>query len=158
MSTSDNEFQKALDLGIAGENKVYEYLKSTNSLVMNTRLHKHDEKIGPRMHGLAGSVVLPDFVVYNKFEDKGNFAVDVKVKKSIYPIGNKLCFTVDNKFEDYVRAVQIMKLDYLALIFVFEDNLYFYKDSDLIGTTVYGNKWSNGTVYLFEHNKAKICG
>jgi hypothetical protein len=155
---NNDAFQKSLDLGIAGENKVYEYLKVTNSLVMNTRLHKHDDNIGPRMHGLAGSIVLPDFIVYNKFSDKGNFAVDVKVKKSIYPVNSKMCFTVDNKFEDYLKVVQIMNLDYLALIFVFEDNLYFYKDSDLLGTTTYNNAWSKGTVYLFEFDKAKICG
>jgi hypothetical protein len=87
---------------------------------------------------------------------KGNFAVDVKVKTSVYPVNGKRCFTVDNKYEQYKRVVQVKKLDFLAIIFIYEGRLYFYKDSDCCGVTQFRNQHGSGNVYLFELDKGKI--
>jgi hypothetical protein len=153
--TSDKEFQAKLAIGTEGEDKVYEWLKRNNSLVEDSRYQNHDKGHGPRLEGREGIVVLPDFVVYNKYPEKGNFAVDVKVKTSTYPVKGKQCFTVDKKYEDYKRSVEIKKLDFLAIIIIYEGDLYFYKDSDCCGTTVYNNQHSKGTVYLFELDESK---
>jgi hypothetical protein len=101
-------------------------------------------------------LVLPDFTCYNKNPEKGNFAVDVKWKKSIYPANGKQCFTVDKKYEDYKRIVQIHKLDYLMMVFVYDGKMYFYRDTDCCGTTVFENQYGSGNVYLFEFDKKKI--
>ncbi len=154
--SSDREFEEKLAIGVAGEDIVYNYLITTNSYVEDSRHQKHGKKSGPSLKGTEGYVVLPDFVVYNKNPNKGNFAVDAKVKSSVYPINGKMCFTVDNKFEQYKKAVQIKKLDFLMLVFLYEDRMYFYKDSEYCGTTVFDNSYSTGNVYLFEFDKNKI--
>ncbi len=155
MSTDEN-FVEQLAIGTAGEDTVYDYLKNNNSFVEDSRYQKHERNHGPRLIGTEGYVILPDFVVYNKNPAKGNFAVDVKVKSSIYPANGKRCFTVDSKFEDYKKIVQIKQLDFLMLVFIYEGRLYFYKDSDCCGTTTYNNSYSSGKVYLFEHDVSKI--
>lgn len=152
----DKVFDENLAIGTAGEDAVYPWLMSNNSLVQDMRYQKHEKSSGPRLEGTEGKVVLPDFAVWNKNPEKGNFLVDVKVKKSIYPINGKLCFTVDHKYEDYRRCVQVMKLDFLMIIFIYKDRFYVYEDSDLFCTTVYNNQYSTGNVYCFEYDKSRI--
>lgn len=155
--TQPNEvFQEKLAIGTAGEDLVYPWLVKNNSFVIDFRYQKHEKGTGPRLEGTEGSLVLPDFAVWNKNPSKGNYAIDVKVKKDIYPVNGKKCFTVDSKFEDYKRSVQIMKLDFLSIIFLYKDRFYVYKDSDLFCTTVYNNSYSKGNVYCFEHDESKI--
>ena len=153
---SDTEFEEKLAIGTAGEDIVYEYLKRNNSLVQDMRYQKHEKGSGPRLEGTEGTVILPDFAVYNKNPNKGNYTVDVKVKSSLYTIDRKKCFTVDKKFLDYRQATQILKLDFLMLVFMFEDRMYFYKDTELHGTTEYNNQYGRGTVYGFAKDDSKI--
>ena len=121
------------------------------------RQQKHGEFAGPRLCGTEGKVVLPDFLVYNKNPSKGTFAVDVKSKNSIYTINGKKCFTVDDKYEDYKKAAQIKRLDYLAIIFVYEDRMYMYKESDCKGMHQYTpGAYGNGRVYYFEFDKSTM--
>ena len=153
---TEEKFQENLAIGTVGEDVVYDWLKANNSLVQNTRAQVHTKNRGPRLEGTDGSVILPDFIVFNKNPSKGNFAVDVKVKSAIYPISGKMCFTVDeNKFDDYMKCVALMHLDHLKLIFLFEDRLYVYTDKENIGKKVFDNKYG-GTSYLFEYDKSKI--
>ena len=153
---SDTEFEEKLAIGTAGEDIVYEYLKRNNSLVQDMRYQKHDKGSGPRLEGTEGSVILPDFAVYNKSPSKGSYTVDVKVKSDLYTIDRKKCFTVDKKFLDYKKATQILKLDFLLLIFMYEDRMYFYKDSEVHGTREYNNQYGKGTVYGFAHDVSRI--
>lgn len=155
MKTQNDNFEENLAVGTIGEDIVYEYLVRNNSFVEDCRNQKHTENSGPRLRGTEGTLILPDFIVYNKNLSKGNFAIDVKVKRSIYPFNGKLCFTVDNKFEDYKRIVQIKKLDFLSIIFIYDNKLYLYKDTDICGTHIYNNKYSTGNVYLFEFDETK---
>ncbi len=146
-------FEEKLAKGTAGEDIVYDYLIRNCGYVEDLRKEKLDKYGGPRLRGTEGSIVLPDFSVYTKH--KGAFAVDVKVKTSLYPVNGKKCFTVDNKFEQYKRAVQIKRLDYLMIIFIYEGKMYFYKDSDCCGTTTFNNQHGNGLVYCFEFDEKK---
>jgi hypothetical protein len=153
----DDDFEKNLAMGVAGEDSVYQYLITYNGLVEDSRSQVHGEGAGPRMIGTEGKIIQPDFCVYNKpGSPKGRFAVDVKVKSSIYPYKGLRCFTVDKKFEDYKKIIQIKKLDYLAIVFIFENKMYFYKDSDCIGSEFISNKFGHGNVYYFEHDTTKI--
>jgi hypothetical protein len=155
--STDEKFQESLAVGIAGEDIVYEYLIRNYGLVEDSRSQVHEEGKGPRMIGTEGYVIQPDFCVYNKpGSRKGRFAVDVKVKSSIYPFKGKRCFTVDKKYEDYKRIVQIKQLDYLMIIFLYENNLYIYKDTDCIGSQFVSNDYGHGNVYYFEYDKSKI--
>jgi len=154
--TSEN-FKEKLDMGIDAENIVYTYLVAHNSYVEDLRQQKHGEFAGPRLHGTEGKVVLPDFAVYNKNPGKGTYLVDVKSKNSIYPINNMKCFTVDDKYEQYKKATEIKRMDYLAIIFFYEDRMYMYKDSDCKGMHQYSpSQYGNGRVYYFEFDKLKI--
>jgi len=154
--STDERFQESLAMGLAGEDAVYEYLINNYGLVEDSRSQVHGEGSGPRMVGTEGKVVQPDFCVYNKpGSPKGRFAVDVKVKSSIYPFMGKRCFTVDKKFEDYKKVVQIKQLDYLMIIFVYENKMYFYKDSDCIGHKFMSNEFGHGNVYYFEFDATK---
>lgn len=150
----NDKFQENLAVGTEGEDTVYDYLRKHNSFVEDTRNQKHGE-FGPRLRGTEGILVLPDFEVRNKNPKKGDFLVDVKVKTSLYTIDKKKCFTVDKKFEQYKRAAQVKKTDFLAIIFIYEGKLYLYKDSDVCGTTEFNNDYGKGTVYLFEFDEKK---
>lgn len=154
--SSDENFQQNLKVGEAGEDIVYEYLIQNNSYVEDLRKQKRDEGAGPRLKGTEGTLISPDFAVYNKNPKKGNFAVDAKVKNSIYPINGKMYFTVDNKYEQYKRVTEIKKLDFLMIAFLYQDRMYFYKDTDCSMTTTFNNQHGNGLVYLFEFDKSKI--
>lgn len=151
---NDETFKQNLADGIKGEDAVYEYLITTHSFVEDNRHQKYEARYGPRLRGIEGTLALPDFTVYDKF--KGNFAVDVKVKTSVYTIDGFPCFTVDYKYLDYLRIVQLKKLDYLALAFVFQNKLYWYKDSEMFGTTQFNNQYSKGDVYLFAKDENKV--
>jgi hypothetical protein len=156
MST-DEEFQAKLELGKKAEDILFEYLKMYNGLVEDSRRQNYNDGGGPRLEGTEGSIVLPDFTVYNKPGDRrGSFAVDVKYKTSVYPINGKKCFTVDNKFEQYKKIVQIKGLDFLVIAFMFNGKFYWYKDSDLYAVTTFQNQHSTGNVYCFEYDESKI--
>lgn len=155
--SSQEEFEENLAIGIAGENTVYEYLIKNFGLVEDTRSQTHGEGAGPRMIGTEGKIIQPDFCVYNKpGSPKGRFAVDVKVKNSLYPFKGKKCFTVDKKFEDYKRIVQIKQLDYLAIVFLYNGKMYFYRDSDCIGYKFMSNEFGHGNVYYFEFDNSRV--
>lgn len=152
----NNSFNENLAMGANGEDAVYPWLKSNNSLVQDMRYQMHEKGSGPRLEGTEGQIILPDFAVWNKNEVKGNFAVDVKVKTSIYPVNGRKCFTVDKKYEDYRKCVQVMKLDFLMMLFIYEGRFFVYKDSDLFSITAYNNSYSSGKVYCFEYDISKI--
>jgi len=154
---SDEQFKKSLAIGVAGEDMVYEYLIQNHGLVEDCRSQTHGEGSGPRMIGTEGFIVQPDFCVYNKpGSPKGRFAVDVKVKNSVYWYKGKQCFTVDSKFEGYKRIVQIKQLDFLQIIFVYKNQMYFYRDSDLFGKELKSNEYGTGVVYYFEMDESRI--
>lgn len=156
MKDNDDDFQKQLAIGTAGEDIVYPWLKRNNSFVMDLRNQKHPERKGPRLIGTEGSAILPDFAVWNKRRTKGNFAVDVKVKSNTFVVNGKRYFSVDDyKFDDYKKCVQVMQLDFLQLIFMCDDRLYVYKDSDNKGKHYFGNQWGEYG-YLFEFDSKKI--
>ncbi len=153
---ASDKFQEKLKIGTAGEDIVYPWLMATNDLVQDLRYQKYEKGSGPRLSGIQGSIVLPDFGVWNPISNIGNFLVDVKVKKDIYPVNGKLCFTVDKKFEDYKKCCEIMKMDFLKIIFIFRGKMFEYKDSDMTFTTTYNNQYSKGLVYCFEYDKSKV--
>jgi len=154
--SSEAEFQAALTLGEIAEEAVLAYLKLNNSFVQDMRKQAHPDNKGPRLTGTEGELVLPDFAVYNKNPNKGKFAIDAKYKNSIYTVKGKDCFTVDDKYEDYKLATQVLGLDFLMMAFLYKDKLYFYRDTDCIGTTQFRpNGYGNGKAYLFEFDTRK---
>jgi hypothetical protein len=153
----DAAFEESLALGISGENLVYDYQIANYGLVEDSRSQVHGQGAGPRLVGTEGKIVSPDFCVYNKpGSPKGRFAVDVKVKNSLYWHAGKRCFTVDKKIEDYKRIVQIKQLDYLLIIFVYEGKMHFYKDTECIGKEYKRNEFGTGFVYYFEYDESKV--
>lgn len=155
--SSDEKFRASLVLGEIAEEAVLAYLLNNNSLVQDMRKQAHEDNKGPRLRGTEGEIVLPDFSAYNKNPAKGKFAIDAKYKNSVYTVNGVKCFTVDDKYEDYKLATQILGLDFLMMAFMFEDRLYFYKDVECIGVTQFSpNGYGNGKAYLFEYNKSKI--
>jgi hypothetical protein len=154
--SNDAIFKENLAIGTAGEDIVYDYLVANNSFVHDHRKENHDDRKGPRLKGTEGELVLPDFSVRNKSERKGSFSVDSKVKTSVYTVKGKKCFTVDNKFEQYKLATQILKLDYLMMVFLHDGRMYFYKEDEYFDTTTFANQYSTGLVYLFEYDEKKI--
>lgn len=152
---NDKDFEKSLAVGTAAEDLVYDWLKTNYAFVQDARYQTRDKKgKGPRLEGLGGSVILPDFIVYDAF--KGKLAMDVKYKSSVYPINGKKYFTVDDyKFKDYLRCVQLMNLDDIVFLFVFEGRFYLYKSSEHQGTHRFDNTYGK-CAYLFEYDKSKI--
>ena len=155
MTIHNDNFEENLAIGTAGEDIVYDYLIKHNSFVEDCRNQKHAENRGPRLIGTDGSLAQPDFVVYNKNPLKGNYAIDVKVKSKKYKYDGKEYFTVDPKFNDYKRIVQLKKLDFLAIIFILDGKLYFYKDSEVARTKMFNNEYGSGESPLFEFNEKK---
>lgn len=155
MSTEE-EFQSSLALGLAAEEIVYGYLKSNNSYVQDMRKQTHEDNRGPRLSGTEGELVLPDFGVTNKDPKKGNFLIDAKFKNSVYTINGVKCFTVDRKYEQYKRVVQVLRYEYLVMAFVFDDRMYFYRDTECSGNHRYTpNQYGDGLVYLFPFDGKK---
>lgn len=151
MNTS---FEETLARGTAGEDLVYTWLKQSHAYVQDMRYQTHAKGTGPRLDGLAGSVIMPDFVVYDRY--KGKNAIDVKTKSAVYPVNGKLCFTVDDyKFRDYMQCVGLMNLDKLLFLFVYQGDFYIYESSEHIGLYRFGNAYGK-QAYLFEYNTAKI--
>lgn len=155
MDNLDLEFAKKLEMGTRAEDSVHAYLINTNGFVQDMRHQKHDDRLGPRLTGTEGSLVLPDFVVYNK-PPKDSFAVEVKAKNSTYEFNGIECFTVDDKFPMYKRAVAVLRLDYLMLVFQYEGKLYFYRDSEMLASKLHNNKYGKGLVYYFAKDPSKI--
>lgn len=153
---TEEEFRESVAIGTAAEDIVYDYLIKNNGQVQDLRKQKHDSFTGPRLRGTEGSTVLPDFFVHNKSPEKGNFALDVKFKSSVYTINGKKCFTVDNKYEDYLRVVQIYRLDHLKIVFMYEGRMHFYTNADCFDKTMFPNQYGSGWVYLFEYDKRRI--
>jgi hypothetical protein len=144
---TDEEFQENLRLGIAAEDKVYSYLRMNCSLVQDMRYQTHDKGTGPRLEGTSGTVILPDFAYYDRF--KGRWLLDVKHK-------TKSFFTVDDyKFRDYKRCVELMGCVGLILVFVYEDEMYFYDSSEATGPRVFNNEFGNAA-YVFNVDRTKI--
>ena len=149
-------FKEKLAIGLIGEEAVLPWLEKNNQIVLDNRLEKY-KKGGPRTTGTLRSLAKPDFIIYNPYTTGVKFAVDIKTKtKPPYTVNNRLCFTVDKKFEEYLEITKIMGLDFLAIIFVWTGHMYFYKDSDVIDTCEYNNEHGTGTVYLFEYDKLKV--
>lgn len=148
------EFENALNIGIAAENRIYYWLRNNYAYVQDTRYQRHEKGTGPRLEGQLGSLILPDFIVYDRFA--GNIAIDVKHKTSVYPIDGKLYFTVDDyKLDDYLTAAQIMRLDSLCLIFYYKDEIYMYNAADVVGRHRFNNSYGKHA-YLFEYDRSKI--
>lgn len=146
MST-DDEFQENLRLGTAAEDKVYSYLRMNYSFVQDMRYQKHEKGTGPRLEGVSGSLILPDFGYYDRFKGKG--LLDVKYKRQSF-------FTVDDyKLRDYLECAGILNLDKLTLVFVYEDEMYFYDSSEATGPKVFNNSFGK-SAYVFEFDKSKI--
>jgi hypothetical protein len=153
MATQE-QFEEALAKGTEAEDFVYEWLKQNYSYVQDSRYQTRDKGTGPRLEGKEKSVILPDFIIYDKF--RGAHAVDVKSKTSVYTIDGGRYFTVDDyKFDNYIKCVELMRLDGLILIFKFENDLYFYTEKDRGRKHWFANVHGNGS-YLFEFDKKRI--
>ncbi len=149
----DDTFEKTLAIGTKAEDRVYVWLKQTYSYVQDMRYQTRDKNAGPRLEGAGGSIILPDFAVYDRF--RGKKAIDVKHKSSVYTIMGKKYFTVDGyKFRDYLRAVELMNLDGLLLLFVYGDE-YIYEGTEHSGTYRFDNTYGK-EAYLFEYDKRNI--
>jgi hypothetical protein len=144
---TDEEFQEKLRLGTLAEDKVYSYLRMNYSCVQDMRYQKHEKGSGPRLEGTIGSLILPDFAYYDRYKGKG--LLDVKHKAKNY-------FTVDDyKFRDYIECVGIMNLDHLTLVFVYEDEMYFYDGTEATGPKIFNNGYGKAA-FVFEYDKKKI--
>ena len=143
---TDEQFQENLRLGTEAEDKVYSYLRMNYSFVQDMRYQTHDKGTGPRLEGTSGTVILPDFAFYDKF--KGKRLLDVKYKAKNF-------FTVDDyKLRDYLRCVELMNAEGLILVFVFEDEMYFYDSSEKSGPRTFNNEYGKAA-YIFEFDKKK---
>jgi hypothetical protein len=144
---TNEEFQENLRIGTEAENKVYAWLRMNYSFVQDMRYQKHEKGTGPRLEGLGGSVVLPDFAYYDKIQ--GNYLLDVKYKSKNY-------FTVDEyKMRDYLKAVDLLGMDGLLLVFVFQNEMYFYDSLEKQGPVAFNNSYGT-SAYTFRFDKLKI--
>jgi hypothetical protein len=152
--SSEAEFEVLLATGTEAEDFVYSWLKQNYSYVQDTRYQTREKGTGPRLEGKERSVILPDFIIYDKF--KGKWALDVKSKTSVYTISGGRYFTVDDyKYDHYMKCVELMGLDGLMLVFKFEGDLYFYTHKDRGIKHQFANTYGNGA-YLFEYDKKRI--
>jgi hypothetical protein len=144
---TDEQFQENLRLGTLAEDKVYSYLRMNYSCVQDMRYQKHEKGTGPRLEGTIGSLILPDFAYYDRYKGKG--LLDVKYKASNF-------FTVDDyKFRNYQECVGIMNLESLILVFVYEDEMYFYDSKEATGPRVFNNEHGK-SAYIFNVDRSKI--
>ncbi len=148
-------FEESLARGTTAEDKVYNYLIQTYSLVQDVRHQVHGEGSGPRLVGTSPPVILPDFNVIDRF--KGKYMIDVKFKSSAYPVNGKKYFTVDDyKFEHYKKAVELYGFDDLWMVFVYQDKMYFYDSIDVFpGKHIFDNEYGK-KAYLFEVDDTKV--
>jgi len=146
-SEQDKRFKENLRLGTIAEDKVYSYLRMNYSHVQDMRYQTHEKGTGPRLEGTSGSVILPDFAYYDRFKGKG--LLDVKYKASNF-------FTVDDyKYKDYLSCVGLMNLEKLILVFVYEDEMYFYDSSEATGPRTFNNSYGKAA-YVFDYDRSKI--
>ena len=146
-SEQDKRFEENLRLGTVAEDKVYSYLRMNYSRVQDMRYQKHEKGTGPRLEGISGSLILPDFAYYDRYKGKG--LIDVKYKTSNF-------FTVDDyKYRDYLECVGIMNLESLILVFVYEDEMYFYDSKEATGPRAFNNSYGK-SAYVFDFNRSKI--
>jgi hypothetical protein len=151
----NERFETNLAVGTEAEDYVYEWLKKNYSYVQDNRYQTREKGTGPRLQGKEKSVILPDFVIYDKFV--GAHAIDVKLKTAAYKMGNSRYFTVDDhKFNDYMKCVQLMRLVGLIIIFKFENSLFLYTDKDERRKHYWDNTTFGKCSYLFEYDKKKI--
>lgn len=151
----DDNFNVKLEVGMQAEDKVYRYLILNYQYVQDCRYQRREKFSGPRLVGTAGNLVLPDFIVYD--EHHGKYAVDVKYKSAAYPIGGVECFTADySKTQDYARVAEVLGLDKVLLIFVYNDNLYLYDAKDIHGRHCFNNKYGSEAVLYAFHNNYRI--
>lgn len=144
---TDEEFQENLRIGTIAENKVHSYLRMNYSYVQDMRNQKHEKGTGPRLEGVGGSLILPDFSYYDRFKGKG--LLDVKYKRKNF-------FTVDDyKLRDYLECTRILNLEKLTLVFVHEDEMYFYDSSEATGPKIFNNSFGKAA-YVFDFNRSKI--
>ena len=144
---TEEQFQENLRLGTVAEDKVYSYLRMNYSFVQDMRYQKHEKGTGPRLEGAGGSVILPDFSYYDKFE--GRWLLDVKHK-------TKNFFTVDDyKYRDYTRCVDLMGHAGLVLVFVYEGEMYFYDSKEASGPKIFNNGFGRAA-YVFDYDRSKI--
>lgn len=144
---TDEEFEENLRLGTAAEDKVYSYLRMNYSCVQDIRYQKHEKGTGPRLEGSIGSLILPDFAFYDRYKGKG--LIDVKYKAKPF-------FTVDDyKFRDYKECVGIMNLSVLLLVFVYENEMYFYDSTEATGPKTFNNAYGKAA-YVFNYDRSKI--
>ena len=154
-NSKNADFEEKLAVGTAAEDFVYEWLKQNYGLVQDTRFQTRDKGVGPRLSGKEKSIILPDFIIYDKFN--GKWAVDVKSKTSVYTIDGAKYFTVDDyKFDDYMKCVEIMELSGLLLIFKFDNDLYVYKHNEKRAYKHWFNNVHGNGAYLFEYDRKKI--
>lgn len=143
-----SNFIDSLAKGVAAEDSVYTWLIANYMYVQDMRYQVVTGYKGPRLRGLNGEIILPDFAVYS--EGKG-YAIDVKFKTSIYPINGKSYFTVDDyKFKDYLRCCEVLRLDGLKIIFLYNNSMYMYNADEHDGTFAF----QGGSAFLFECRKA----
>ena len=146
-SEQDKRFEENLRLGTAAEDKVYSYLRMNYSFVQDMRYQKHEKGTGPRLEGTTGSLILPDFAYYDRYKGKG--LIDVKYKASNF-------FTVDDyKYRNYLECTGIMNLVNLVLVFVYEDEMYFYDSKEATGPQTFNNSFGKAA-YVFEYDRSKI--
>lgn len=144
---TDEKFQENLRIGTEAEDKVYAWLKLHYAFVQDMRYQKHNKGTGPRLEGAGGSIILPDFSYYDRYN--GNYLLDVKYK-------TKNFFTVDDyKMDDYLRAAELQGMDGLKLVFVFENEMYFYDSSERLGPIQFDNTYGK-SAYKFEFDRSKI--
>jgi hypothetical protein len=144
---TDEQFRENLRLGTAAEDKVYSYLRMNYSHVQDMRYQVHEKGTGPRLEGTSGSVILPDFAYYDKYKGKG--LLDVKYKASNF-------FTVDDyKYRDYLSCARLMNLETLILVFVYEDEMYFYDSREAAGPKAFNNSYGK-SAYVFNFDRSKI--
>lgn len=144
---TDRKFQENLKVGIFAEDKVYSYLQRNYSYVQDMRYQKHENGVGPRLRGMGGSIILPDFAFYDRY--KGSGLIDVKYKTSSF-------FTVDDyKYRDYLECLNIMNLDTLMLVFVYNNQMYFYDSTDRGELKTFNNDYGKAA-YVFKYDRSKI--
>jgi hypothetical protein len=151
---SDVDFERNLAAGTKAEDTVYAWLKMTYGYVQDMRYQTRDKGTGPRLEGQAGSVILPDFAVYDEF--RGKKLLDVKLKNKVCRIDGKDYFAIDlYKFRDYLHCADLMRMDGLLLLFVYNQKFLIYDAADFKGIHVFNNNFGNESV-LFEYDKSKI--
>lgn len=153
-AAEDVYFQEKLRLGIAAEDMMLVWLRATYGFVEDKRKQKYEEGEGPRIKGQSGSVTVPDFFVID--QHRGNMFVEVKWKEQPTKRNGKEYFTIDYKLEHYKRCVQLYRADKLVIVFVCNDEKYFYDGNDHLPDIVHYNNKFGKYAYMYEVDRTKI--